>query len=190
MKTIFQSATVPEQGPALASGKTTHHLKQRLLKLAMILVLGAGANAVRGSDPIGVYALVDKVVLEPNEQTPERIQIWGAFSVAEGRGETYAAPRRGYLYYKLNPAKSEVCLKEWADLKSLAGTRQCVSLASRYGEKGRVRKATEEPKDPDPYPVAMGLTRIKKPDYPPVKALFDLEPSPKSDGKTASPKNN
>jgi hypothetical protein len=36
----------------------------------------------------------------------------------------------------------------------------------------------------------MGLTRIKKPDYPPVKALFDLEPSPKSDGKTASPKNN
>jgi hypothetical protein len=29
-----------------------------------------------------VYAIVEKVVLEPNENSPERIQIWGVFSVA------------------------------------------------------------------------------------------------------------
>jgi len=31
------------------------------------------------SGRIGFYGIVEKVVFEPNETAPERIQIWGAF---------------------------------------------------------------------------------------------------------------
>jgi hypothetical protein len=53
-------------------------------------------GVARASDPVGVYALVEKVVLEPNEKAPERIQIWGAFSLASTVDrDSYEAPARG-----------------------------------------------------------------------------------------------
>ena len=33
------------------------------------------------SDRLGIYAIVEKVVFEPSESAPQRIQIWGAFVV-------------------------------------------------------------------------------------------------------------
>ena len=51
---------------------------------ALLVLLTAGTFQAFASDPIGIYALVDKVVLEPNEKNPERIQIHGAFAFAEG----------------------------------------------------------------------------------------------------------
>src|ERR1043166_965775 len=70
------------------------------LKLTLIVAgLFAGiAEKARASDPIGIYAFVDKVVFEPGESSPERIQIWGGFAVAEGMGYDYATAARGYLY--------------------------------------------------------------------------------------------
>src|SRR5262245_64264548 len=90
-----------------------------------ILALSLPATA---SDPVGIYALVDKVVLEPNEAAPERIQIWGAFSLATGRGETYESPVRGYMYYELNKNQPDASKREFADLKRIAGTSQCVGF--------------------------------------------------------------
>src|ERR1051325_8583405 len=34
------------------------------------------------SDFAGIYAMIDKVILEPNDTAPERIQIWGAFAMS------------------------------------------------------------------------------------------------------------
>jgi len=54
------------------------------LKLVTLLLLLSGFSASRAlaSDPVGVYAIVDKVVFEPNETNPERIQVWGAFALS------------------------------------------------------------------------------------------------------------
>src|SRR5690242_6009533 len=89
--------------------------------LGLIVLLGAAWSA-QASDPIGMYAIVDKVVVEPSTGSPERLQVWGAFSVAEGFGYTYKKPEAGYLYYKLPEKKAEAARNEWADLKSVAGT--------------------------------------------------------------------
>jgi len=145
---------------------------------AFCALFGLGIGPALASDPVGVYAVVDKVVLEPSEANPERIQVWGAFAIAEGYGYTYKKAERGYLYYKLNPDKSVACRNEWADLKAVAGTGQIVAFGSRYGEKGALRKQEAKPENPDVYPIAMGLTKVKEEkDYEPLKQLARLRES-------------
>src|SRR5438552_1578879 len=97
---------------------------------ALALATGIVAHA---SGPIAVYAKVDRVVMEPNEQAPERIQVWGVFAIAgKSNPNDFAGPASGYLYYRL-PAPNETAapdldrqttLNEWKDLKSVAGTNQ------------------------------------------------------------------
>ena len=76
--------------------------------------------------------------------------------------------QRGYLYYKLNEKKPEVCRKEWADLKSVAGTGQIVGFGSRFEEKGSLRQTDAKPEKPDTYPLGFGMTRVAKRDYKPI----------------------
>jgi len=138
-------------------------------------LVGIGAGRALASDPVGIYALVDKVVFEPNETNPERIQVWGAFAIADGYGYTYKNAERGYLYYKVNSDKPTACRNEWTDLKTVAGTGQIVAFCSRYGVKGELRKKETKPESPDVYPVAMGLTKVKeKNDSEPLKQLAKL----------------
>lgn len=136
--------------------------------LAIMLCLGV----VKASGPIAVYALVDKVALEPNADKPERIRILGVFITAEERSDVYSAPQRGYLYFASPRGKDEVARREWADLKSVAGTRQVVGLGSSWGAKVRLRKPDEEAKSPDDYPLGNGLIKIN-PEQPRAKALLD-----------------
>jgi hypothetical protein len=110
----------------------------------------------QASDPVGFYAFVDKVVLEPNDAAPERIRIHGAFAFAQGSGMTYTTAERGYLYYARNSDKPEACRNEWANFKSLAGTGQIVAFAARCAEKGPLREPREKPGKPDLYPVNWG----------------------------------
>ncbi|MBM3833924.1 MAG: hypothetical protein FJ403_11770 [Verrucomicrobia bacterium] len=147
-----------------------------LFLLALLMVVAT--PQLKASDPIGVFALIDKVVLEPNETSPERIQIWGAFAFAEGRGDAYAAPKRGYLYYKLPAEKAKAARTEWADLKLAAGKSEVIGFGARYGEKGKLRKPDEKPENPDAYPVGWGLIRMKERDanYAPIRQLLALVP--------------
>jgi len=161
------------------------------LKFLAVLTLLLGAchlNAL-ASDPIGIYALVDKVVFEPNEKAPERIQVWGAFAIAEGYGVTYDKAQRGYLYYKLNEKKPDVCRKEWADLKSVAGTGQIVGFGSRFEEKGSLRQTDAKAEKPDTYPLGFGMTKVAKRDYKPINELLALHNSKSAgDGEKKSKK--
>src|SRR2546426_894233 len=116
----FTMASSP--GFGRTSGKNFVRPIRRAVAGLLLAGLTLGASPSHASDPIGIYALVDKVVFEPSESNPERIQIWGAFAFAAGYDYAYDKPKRGFLYYKLNPAKKDTCLKEWADLKSVAGT--------------------------------------------------------------------
>jgi len=144
-----------------------------LCALACIFVTSAWQAAA--SDPVGIYAFVDRVVLEPSDGSPERVQVWGGFALAEGRGYEYAAAQRGYMYFTLKPGEEEICRKEWTDLKSVAGTGQIVAFGTRHKPKGTIRKADAKVEKPDVYPTGFGLTKIKQKDYAPVKGLLELQ---------------
>jgi hypothetical protein len=139
-----------------------------------LLVVAANVALAHASDFTAVYARVDKVVLEPNPESPEAIQVWGVFSMAKPNDRNdYLPAARGYLYFKL-ARNQEAARKEWADLKEVAGTGQVVALGSRYDPQARLRKADERPDKPDPYSTNIGLQKVRgRTDYPPVRALLD-----------------
>jgi len=143
---------------------------------AASLVLSLSLVAVSASDPTSCYAVVDKVVFEPNEAHPERIQVWGAFTLAKPNDRNdYQAPQRGYLYFKMPATKQEQVQKQWADLKTSAGTHKVVAFGSRYDLKLRVRRADEKPADPDTFDTGYGMVRVRtETDYAPVKSLLEF----------------
>ena len=142
-----------------------------------LAVVAAASVATHGSDPNAVYARVDRVVLEPNADAPQRAQIWGVFTMATPNdANLYLAPVRGYLYFIVgeNPSAAQ---KEWADLAGLAGSGQIVSFGSRWQLKARVRNPDAKPMNPDAYTVNTGVTRVRgNTDYAPIRALLDFRP--------------
>lgn len=158
---------------------------------AALLALAWQAPA-RASDPIGAYVLIDKVVLEPNEQAPTRIQVWGAFTFARpGKGDTYDAPVRGFVYYRIVGDKADLCRREWADMKRTAGTGNVLGMGSRYNraDLGTVRRASAKAENPDLYPLGEGLTRVRRnTDYSPIFKLITLPaPAAPVDGAMVEP---
>jgi hypothetical protein len=139
--------------------------------LAVLAIAIAGA-APGGSDRVGIYAIVDKVVLEPTAQNPERIQIWGAFTLASRQNTNLYDPvQRGYLYFTAASSK-ELTRTEWNDLKAVAGTGQIVAFASRFGLSARVRGENEKPQAPDRYVMGLGIATMRADrDYAPIRAL-------------------
>lgn len=116
-------------------------------------VLALAAMSVSASDPVGIYCMVDKVVFEPSEANPMRVQVWGVFALAVPPGDTYTEPAQGYMYFTAPQGRESVARKEWADLKAEAGTGQGVAFAARYGTLGTVRKADAKHANPDAYPI-------------------------------------
>lgn len=102
--------------------------------LAVVGIL-AGAAHVAASGLLGIYGVVEKVVIEPNEAAPERIQVWGAFAYvdgADGQGVTVTPAKRGYMYFRMDPSKADAIRKEWADLKAVAGTGQAIGFGQWF----------------------------------------------------------
>jgi hypothetical protein len=102
--------------------------------LAIVGILATAAQ-LAASGPLGIYGIVEKVVFEPNEAAPERIQVWGAFAYVEGgspQGLTVSPAKRGYLYFRIDPAQADIIRKEWADLKNVAGTGQAVGFGQWF----------------------------------------------------------
>lgn len=110
-------------------------MNPRKLVLVFVVLL-VGAIQLGASGPLGIYGIVEKVVFEPNDKTPERVQVWGAFAYVEtsvvGQSLTVSAAKRGYLYFRLGGASDTVVRNEWADLKSVAGTGEAVGFG-RWG---------------------------------------------------------
>jgi len=126
-------------------------------------------SVVQASGPIAVYALVDKVT-----QEGDTIRLSGVFMTAQGQTDVYSSPQRGYLYLGLPAGKEEQVRREWADLKSVAGTRQVVGIGSSWFSKVRVRKTDEEAKSADEYPIGNGLVKLNS-DHSKAKALLDFK---------------
>jgi hypothetical protein len=130
------------------------------MRVATAVILAAlSLNTARASGLIGVYGLIDKVVMEPNVENPERIQV-------------------GYLYYTFSTGDKDLIRREWADLKAAAGTHTVIafggwSMRARFFEP-RVRKPEDKPEAPDPYIPGAGLSRVRSDtDYAPIKSLLE-----------------
>jgi hypothetical protein len=104
-----------------------------------IAALIVSVPALTASGYVGVYGIVEKIVVEPNDSAPERIQIWGAFAFVNGtlaQSSGVTAAKRGYLYFRMpatvNERATEAGLqavrREWADLRAIAGTGQAVGF--------------------------------------------------------------
>lgn len=115
----------------------------KILKSLVLVAVLLASTLVVASGRIGFYGIIEKVVFEPNETAPERIQIWGAFAYVDGGASAntaVSAVKRGYLYFRLrsgvsgftSDAQAEQRKKEWNDLKAVAGTGQAVGFGS-YG---------------------------------------------------------
>lgn len=131
-------------------------IPNRLARLGLVAAL---ALPVVPSDPMGVYCLVDKVVLEPAEG-PERAQIWGVCALANQNDWFFQAPAAGYFYYTVPSTRADAVRTEWQDMKSVAGTKEVVGFGRRYQPVGRLRPATEKPVSPDAYPLHLGVTKV------------------------------
>jgi len=154
------------------------------LKVSLLCALTCAlvfmAIPLKASDPVGTYAIIDKVVLLPNETEPTTVQIWGAFSFAVPRlsngtqpkpagsfGEerlanVYTAVQKGYVYYSCPAGKDTRCTNEWMDLRSVAGKGEVVGFGFRYDPPARVRKASDKLESPDVYSTNIGVVRLGK----------------------------
>lgn len=147
------------------------------------VVVASDTSELRASGPIAAYAIVENVVMEPNDTAPDRIQVWGVFMLESSpQSSSYGSPQRGYLYYKLpsnNDAKATRAI--WTDLKKFAGTGMTIGFGS--GSKadstgaGRVRKVTETPANPDAFPI--GNPVILMNDFAPIVNQLKNALSPK-----------
>jgi hypothetical protein len=129
--------------------------------LVSTCLLLAATVPVAASDPMGVYCIVDKVVLEPADRA-ERAQIWGTCALANTNDWYFQAPAKGYFYFSAPSGQADAARAEWADLKSVAGTTQAVGFARRYKPVGRFRPVTEKPTAPEAYPVHIGVIKVQQ----------------------------
>ena len=139
-------------------------LSARCCRVAALLSLVVAAGTISASGPVAVYAIVDKVIFEPNETAPQRIQIWGAFSVAAQPYSTnYSSAQKGYLYYKLDRNSEQATRATWTDLKKVAGTGEAVGFGGGFSTReagARVRKSAEKPDSPDVFPIGNPVIRL------------------------------
>ncbi len=138
--------------------------------LRILAVLAAAIPALHASDFTGVYARIDRVVIEN-----DTAQIWGVFAIAKPDDRNdYLPPARGYLYFKLGN-NVELTRNEWNDLKQVAGTGEVVAFNARPFT-ARLRKSDEKPANPDAYSVNTGVNRVRgRTDYPPVRSVLDFK---------------
>jgi hypothetical protein len=152
-----------------------------LISIGVFVV--ADTSVLHASGPIAAYAIVENVVMEPNDATPDRIQVWGVFMLESSpQSSSYGSPQRGYLYYKLpsgNDAKAARAV--WVDLKKVAGTGMTIGFGSGSTAiatgAGRVRKVTETPANPDAFPI--GNPVILMNDFAPIVNQLKGALSPK-----------
>jgi hypothetical protein len=110
---------------------------KRLKVIAAGLCVVLAAEVLFASGPVGVFAVLEKVVFEPNEANAERVQVWGAFAFVDGGITVNVAtskPQRGYLYFTMpaaaTGAEMKIARTEWSDLKAVAGTGQVVAFGN------------------------------------------------------------
>jgi hypothetical protein len=138
--------------------------------LRTFLVSTIVASVLCASDFTGVYAKIDRVLIEN-----DTAQIWGVFAAAKPNDRNdYLAPVRGYLYFKLGP-NAELTRNEWNDLKQVAGKDEIVAFGTRPFTV-QIHRLADKAANPDTYTMNTGVTRVRgKTDYAPVRSLLEFK---------------
>jgi hypothetical protein len=128
----------------------------RRTSIATLFALLAMAAVARAGGPPPVYVVVDKVVLEPKSDAPDRMQIWGSFTRIENRSyDHFSKPVYGYVDLSIDPAKQAESRAEWAKWQQAAGTGKAVAVGS-CGEAGAfLNVAIHQPKEKQSNPDAV-----------------------------------
>lgn len=128
------------------------------------------------SDPAGVYAVLDRVVLQPSAEAPTSVELHGAFALAEGyRGQYYRAPQVGVLRFQLGK-DGPASVQQWRELAAVAGTGQIVAFGSRYEQgKGKDALAVQAPEAVPaaltPFATGWGVHRLTNVNYGSAREL-------------------
>jgi len=161
--------------------------RQAILLLFGILCLSLRVTA---SGPVGVYGIIEKVIVEPDQpgRNEMRFQLWGAFAYVDGAagGLGISEVKKGYLYFTVPNPLPATELAELNDLKAVAGTGQAVGFG-KWGYTGtfeslqpaapstnpphifqsvggytdlRVRDASEAPAAPARYQTNAGVVKL------------------------------
>ena len=104
------------------------------------VVTAAAAPSLR-KDPNGIYGMIDSAIVEPSAGTPQRLQLWGRFAVANVVGVKdgkidyiqlgfFHPPKRGFMYYAINASDEAATRADWAALRAAAGTGRVVGWGS------------------------------------------------------------
>ena len=138
-------------------------MRSRILGGLVILSAACAGWAVtlNASDPVGVYAVVEKIVLEPSDAAPQRIQIWGAFCWPTPTIRTIMDRRNAATFItRARRGRTASAGTNGADLKTVAGKNTGIGFGGRYKDLGRVRRADEKAASPDTYPIQLGVVRM------------------------------
>jgi hypothetical protein len=119
------------------------------------------------------YGFVDKVIVE---RDPQRIQIWGMFSMGETDFYSFAPPRSGYLYLAPDAtSESQAAVnQEWFRWMKLANTGVLAFFTFNFPDYTvRVRPSEEPPDKPDVWSMRVDSSTIR-PDttYLPIRTLL------------------
>jgi hypothetical protein len=126
-------------------------MKAAMLVSLSALALTASAVTPVASGSLGIYAIVERVAFEPNEQTPQRLRVYGAFAFVNGginSAQGVTAAQRGMMYFTLKApvagradSVAMVARREWNDIKSVAGTGQAIGFGQwfYFGQFGNFR---------------------------------------------------
>lgn len=128
--------------------------------LTLLGLLGSAAPAL-ASDQIGVYAKVNKVVVQGTQ-----VVICGAFRVANTMGD-YQPLATGYLFYecKGDAAAQAMCQLQWSEIGKAVASKGCVGWSNRHGTYGEDTKnsqvrTTLPAQGPNPYPIDIGVVQM------------------------------
>ena len=144
------------------------------------LLAAAAIVPLQPSEPVGVFALLDKVVLLPDAERPASVELHGAFAVAEGgRGQYYRAPCTGVLRFAAGSDAAESA-KQWRDLAAQAGKGVVVGFGFRHemnrdgAAPVRVVAGDEPPGTLPPFTTAMGVHVMESAQWGPIRELLLL----------------
>ena len=132
---------------------TQRHPPEAELQLEHSVLVAFGSPAWAGGPP-PMYVVVDKVVLEPSADAPERIRIEGCFvRLEDNREYRYGKPVEGFVYLSLDKGKEKETRAEWEKWQKAAGTGKAVAVGS-CGEAGsfltaKIHKPGERADKPD-----------------------------------------
>jgi hypothetical protein len=118
------------------------------------------------------------VILEPSADNADGFQFHGFFAMAQPYDRNfYLPPQRGILYFTLPTDRPEIALREWSDLKAVAGTGKVVSFGNREQFMTlKVRKPDEKPVSPDVYQLGIGLNALRTDtEYAPIKSVLQFK---------------